>query len=122
MHGAKNYPFRKAASTLDVAFDDRVGDAEYLATLEPHLEQALAVSGPDLVCYLAGADPYAGDRLGRLALSIEGLRRRDRLVIDACRARALPVAVVMAGGYAADLADLVTIHTNTVAELRRAYG
>ena len=122
MHGARNYPFRKAASTLDVEFDDRVGDAEYLCSLEKHLDQVLAESGPDLVCYLAGADPYAGDRLGRLSLSIEGLRRRDRRVFDTCRGRALPVVVVMAGGYAADLADLVTIHTNTVAELRRAYG
>jgi acetoin utilization deacetylase AcuC-like enzyme len=122
MHGARNYPFRKAAGTLDVELDDGLGDAEYLALLPPRLERVLADPVPDLVFYLAGADPYEGDRLGRLSLSIEGLRRRDRLVLEGCRTRALPVVVVMAGGYAADLQDLVTIHGNTVAELRRACG
>lgn len=122
MHGARNFPFRKAESTLDVELADGTTDGEYLALLERHLGDVLDNAEPELVCYLAGADPYLGDRLGRLGLSIEGLRRRDRMVIEACRARALPVAMVMAGGYAADLNDLVAIQVNSVAELRRAYG
>jgi acetoin utilization deacetylase AcuC-like enzyme len=122
MHGARNYPFRKADSTLDVELEDRTGDADYLALLDRHLGEVLEASAPDLVFYLAGADPYRGDRLGRLALSIEGLQRRDRAVLEACRRRGLPVAMVMAGGYADVLDDLVTIQVNSVAELRRSHG
>jgi acetoin utilization deacetylase AcuC-like enzyme len=122
MHGARNYPFRKADSTLDVELEDRTGDADYLALLDRHLGEVLEASAPDLVFYLAGADPYRGDRLGRLALSIEGLQRRDRAVLEACRWRGLPVAMVMAGGYADVLDDLVTIQVNSVAELRRSHG
>lgn len=122
MHGARNYPFRKADSTLDVELEDRTEDTDYLALLDRHLAEVLEASAPDLVFYLAGADPYRGDRLGRLALSIEGLRRRDRAVLAACRSRGLPVAMVMAGGYAENLDDLVTIQVNSVAELRRSHG
>jgi acetoin utilization deacetylase AcuC-like enzyme len=122
MHGARNYPFRKADSTLDVELEDQTGDAEYLALLDRYLDEVLERSAPDLVFYLAGADPYHGDRLGRLALSIEGLQRRDRAVLAACRSRGLPVAMVMAGGYAEDLNDLVTIQVNSVAELCRSHG
>ncbi|MBS1240762.1 MAG: Histone deacetylase domain protein [Gemmatimonadetes bacterium] len=122
MHGARNYPFRKADSTLDVELEDRTGDAEYLTLLDRHLGEVLATAAADLVFYLAGADPYRGDRLGRLALSVEGLQRRDRAVLGACRARGLPVAMVMAGGYAENLGDLVTIQVNSVAELRRSHG
>ena len=77
---------------------------------------------PDLVFYLAGADPYEGDRLGRLKLTIDGLRTRDRMVFDACRARGLPVAVAMSGGYAPDVDAIVTIHANTIAEAGDAIG
>jgi acetoin utilization deacetylase AcuC-like enzyme len=122
MHGARNFPFRKSRSSLDLELDDATGDALYLAQLGRHLPEVLDQARPDIVFYLAGADPYVGDRLGRLALSIDGLARRDRTVFQACRARGLPLAMVMAGGYAANLTDLVTINVNSVAELARAYA
>jgi acetoin utilization deacetylase AcuC-like enzyme len=119
LHGAHNFPFRKEVSDLDVTFEDGAGDDEYLAALAEHLPRVLDAHRPDLVFYLAGADPYEGDRLGRLKLTIEGLRARDRMVFDACRARALPVAVAMSGGYAADVDAIVTIHANTINEAMR---
>ena len=117
MHGARNYPFRKERSRLDVELPDGTSDGEYLALLAQHLEPVLDAARPELVVYIAGADPYRHDRLGRLALSIDGLARRDALVFAACRQRSLPVAVVLGGGYAADLEDVVSIHANTVAGL-----
>lgn len=122
MHGARNYPFRKERSDLDVELDDGCDDSVYLRELERHLDPVLAAARPDLVVYVAGADPYGEDRLGRLRLSIEGLRRRDAMVFAATRRRGLPVVMVLGGGYARDLADVVTIHANTVAELQAAYG
>jgi acetoin utilization deacetylase AcuC-like enzyme len=122
MHGAKNYPFTKEASHLDVELEDGLGDADYLARLDRHLESVLDRARPDLAVYVAGADPYGGDRLGRLALSIDGLRLRDRRVFEACRARGIPVVMVLGGGYAADLNDVVTIHANTVRELWASHG
>ncbi len=122
MHGARNFPFRKTDGTLDVELPDGTGDAEYLSLLDRHLGAVLEQASAEIVFYLAGADPYQGDRLGRLALSVEGLRRRDRAVFTACRSRGLPVAMVMAGGYAANLDDLITIQLNSVTELRRACG
>jgi acetoin utilization deacetylase AcuC-like enzyme len=119
MHGAHNFPFRKEVSDLDVVFEDGAGDDEYLAALGDHLPRVLDAHQPDFVFYLAGADPYEGDRLGRLRLTIGGLRARDRLVFDACRARSLPVAVAMSGGYAADVNAIVSIHANTIAEAVR---
>jgi acetoin utilization deacetylase AcuC-like enzyme len=116
LHGARNFPFRKETSDLDVTFEDGAGDDEYLAALGEHLPAVLDTHRPDVVFYLAGADPYEGDRLGRLKLTIDGLRTRDRLVFDACRDRGLPVAVVMSGGYAPDVDAIVTIHTNTIRE------
>jgi acetoin utilization deacetylase AcuC-like enzyme len=119
MHGARNFPFRKEVSDLDVTFEDGAGDEEYLAALSVHLPRMLEGHRPELVFYLAGADPYEGDRLGRLKLTIDGLRERDRMVFDACRARGLPVAVAMSGGYAADVDAIVSIHANTIAEAVR---
>jgi acetoin utilization deacetylase AcuC-like enzyme len=116
LHGAKNFPFRKEISDLDVTFEDGAGDAEYLAALDEHLPRVLDGHRPELVFYLAGADPYEGDRLGRLKLTIGGLRERDRRVFAACRARAIPVAVAMSGGYAPDVNAIVTIHSNTIRE------
>ena len=116
LHGAKNFPFRKEASDLDVTFEDGAGDDEYLAALRTHLPGVLDTQRPDLVFYLAGADPYEGDRLGRLTLTIDGLRARDRIVFDACRDRDLPVVVAMSGGYAPDVDAIVTIHANTIRE------
>lgn len=123
IHGERNYPFRKERSTVDVELPDRAGDDVFLAALELHVPRALAEFRPELVVYLAGADPWREDRLGRLALSKEGLRARDRLVLAACRDAGVPVAVTMAGGYARDTADTVEIHVATLAvaaELRAA--
>jgi acetoin utilization deacetylase AcuC-like enzyme len=116
IHGRNNFPFRKRASRLDVELDDGTGDAAYLRVLQVALPRALATGGrPDLAIYLAGADPYAGDRLGRLALTKEGLARRDAYVFDTLGAEGVPVAVVMAGGYAEPITDTVGIHFTTVA-------
>jgi acetoin utilization deacetylase AcuC-like enzyme len=116
LHGARNFPFRKEVSDLDVVFEDGAGDDEYLTALAAHLPAVLDGHRPDLVFYLAGADPYEGDRLGRLKLTIDGLRTRDCLVFDACRDRQLPVVVAMSGGYANDVDAIVTIHANTIRE------
>jgi acetoin utilization deacetylase AcuC-like enzyme len=120
MHGAKNYPLFKARSTLDVEMPDGTGDAAYLGALAAHLPRVFA-HAPDLVFYLAGADPYAGDKLGRLALTVEGLRARDEFVLCACKERGLPVATVMSGGYAKVLDDMIEIHCNTLRTARRVF-
>jgi acetoin utilization deacetylase AcuC-like enzyme len=122
MHGAKNFPFRKERSTLDVELDDLTRDPAYCSLLTLHLDRVLDEANPDIAFYLAGADPYVDDRFGRLALSFEGLRVRDRLVFAQCRRRSIPVVVTLAGGYARSLEDVVTIHATTVDELRRTYG
>lgn len=119
MHGANNFPFRKEVSDLDVALSDGVGDDEYLALLAQHLPGAVEAHRPDLVFYVAGADPYEGDRLGRLKLTMDGLRARDALVFDTCHSAGLPVALSMAGGYAADVAATVAIHAGTIREASR---
>jgi acetoin utilization deacetylase AcuC-like enzyme len=115
IHGRRNFPFRKSASDLDVELEDGTGDAAYLAVLHTVLPSVLDRFRPDLAIYLAGADPYVGDRLGRLALSKEGLAARDRYVLEALAARGVPVAVAMAGGYADDIDDIVDIHARTIA-------
>jgi acetoin utilization deacetylase AcuC-like enzyme len=120
MHGAKNYPLFKARSTLDVELADAATDETYLETLAEHLPRALAHT-PDIIFYLGGADPYKGDKLGRLALTIEGLRARDGLVLTECRARRVPVATVMSGGYAAEISDTVEIHCNTIRAARAVF-
>jgi acetoin utilization deacetylase AcuC-like enzyme len=114
MHGEKNFPFKKETSDLDVALADGTGDDEYLAQLARHLPAVLKGHRPDFVFYLAGADPYDGDRLGRLKLTIDGLRARDEMVFDACSTAGLPVAVSMSGGYAHDVDAIITIHANTI--------
>jgi acetoin utilization deacetylase AcuC-like enzyme len=113
MHGAKNYPLFKLRSSLDVEMADATADEEYLSTLARHLPRVFA-HAPELVFYLGGADPYVGDKLGRLALTFEGLRARDELVLRECRARGVSVVTVMSGGYAADINDTVEIHCNTI--------
>lgn len=122
MHAAKNYPAIKASSDLDVALVNGTGDDEYLDALARHLPVAIERSRADAVIYLAGADPYAGDRLGYLALSKPGLAERDRQVISMCRQQALPLAVTMAGGYATDIEDIVDIHVETVRQAALAAG
>jgi acetoin utilization deacetylase AcuC-like enzyme len=114
MHGAQNFPFKKDVSDLDVALPDGTGDREYLAALDQALTETLNRHQPDFVFYLAGADPYEGDRLGRMKLTIDGLRDRDEMVFERCRGIGLPMAVSMSGGYAPDIDAIVTIHTNTI--------
>ena len=114
IHGARNFPFRKEKSDLDVALPDGADDGEYLDALEGALEKALDRSGAQLAIYLAGADPYEDDRLGRLRVSKEGLAERDRLVLESCRERGIPVAVTMAGGYAREVDDTVDIHFQSI--------
>jgi acetoin utilization deacetylase AcuC-like enzyme len=113
IHAAKNFPFRKATSDLDIGLPDGTGDADYLAQLAWGLCR-LPLREADLAIYLAGADPYAGDTLGRLTLTKAGLAQRDRLVFEACLAATLPVAVVLSGGYARQVDDIVDIHFFTV--------
>jgi acetoin utilization deacetylase AcuC-like enzyme len=110
MHGERNYPARKMRSTLDVGLADGTGDDEYLDLLERHLGGILARFVPDVVFYLAGVDPVRGDRYGRLALSDDGLRRRERYVLEACRGRGLPVVITMAGGYAPTAERTAELH------------
>jgi len=114
IHGRKNYPAHKPPSDLDLALEDGTGDDDYLAALDHGLERALGRFPADFAIYLAGADPYVGDRLGRLAVTKDGLRRRDRMVIGRCRRMGLPMVVVMAGGYAKQVEDIVAVHLQTV--------
>ncbi len=119
LHGAKNFPFRKARSDLDVELPDGCGDREYLQALDAALARlwALHAQAPfGLAFYLAGADPLANDRLGRLALSAAGLRERDRRVFDQTRARGIPLSVAMAGGYGRVIEDTVSAQATTLAE------
>ena len=111
MHGERNYPTRKMRSSLDVGLGDGVGDDEYLGLLERHLAEVLRNFTPDIVFYLAGVDPAHGDRYGRLALSDEGIRRRDRHVLEACLDRRLPVVITLAGGYAATPERTAELHS-----------
>ncbi len=113
MHGGKNYPFHKVAGTLDVELDDHTGDEVYLALLMSSLPGVLATAAPDVVFFIAGADPHEGDALGRLSLTFEGLARRDAYVISQCREVGLPVVIVIGGGYGKRIEDTVTIHAAT---------
>jgi acetoin utilization deacetylase AcuC-like enzyme len=115
LHGARNYPFQRIPSDLDVDLPGGTADEDYLAALDDALDSALARARPEMAFYLAGADPWEGDRLGRLALTKAGLRRRDELVLDRLRAVGAPVCVVLAGGYADDVRDTVDIHAATLA-------
>jgi acetoin utilization deacetylase AcuC-like enzyme len=114
IHQLNNYPNPKPPSTVDINLHDGVEDDEYLAALEDGLDQALSGFQPDLIYYLAGADPYREDQLGGLKLSMDGLQRRDRMVFEIAREMKIPVAVTLAGGYARRLEDTIQIHFNTL--------
>ena len=120
MHGANNYPLFKVQSKLDVELPDGTTDTEYLDCLTNHLP-AVFNTQPEIVFYLAGADPYAGDKLGRLAVTMDGLRRRDECVLRECYEREVPVVTVMSGGYGKDINDTVEIHCNTIRAVKNVF-
>ena len=122
LHQHNNYPLWKPPSSIDVDLPDGCGDADYLAWLDNALSSGLRQFEPDLLCYVAGADPYREDQLGGLDLTIEGLKRRDELVFRVARARNLPVMVTFAGGYAQNVEDTVTIHSNTVVAAKEIFS
>ncbi len=119
LHQFNNYPTEKPPSVIEVHLPDGVEDSEYLDRLSGALKVAMSFA-PDLAIYVAGADPYQGDQLGGLALTMEGLKRRDQLVFETALAHSVPVAAVLAGGYARDTNDTVTIHCNTAKAAREA--
>src|ERR1700687_2356947 len=114
LHQENNYPAWKPPSSIDVNLPDEIGDGDYLAWLDNALSSGLRQFDPELLCYIAGADPYREDQLGGLSLTIDGLKKRDELVFRVAKARAIPVMVTLAGGYARNVEDTVTIHCNTV--------
>jgi acetoin utilization deacetylase AcuC-like enzyme len=116
MHGERNYPLAKMRSSLDVPLRDGVGDAEYLDLMRGHLPRVLEAAAADMVFYLAGVDVAAGDRYGKLALTEEGIKQRDRCVIEAVRGRGLPLSIVLAGGYAATRARTAELHAHVFRE------
>ncbi|MGD0183031.1 MAG: histone deacetylase [Terriglobales bacterium] len=121
LHQENNYPMWKPPSSIDVDLPDGIGDDDYLAWLDNALSSGLRQFDPELICYIAGADPYREDQLGGLALTIEGLKRRDELVFRVARARNIPVMVTFAGGYAQRVEDTVTIHCNTVIAAKEVF-
>jgi acetoin utilization deacetylase AcuC-like enzyme len=122
LHQHNNYPAWKPHSSIDVDLPDGIGDDDYLAWLDNALSSGLRQFEPDLICYIAGADPYREDQLGGLALSLEGLKRRDELVFRVARARNIPVMVTYAGGYGRKVEDTVAIHCNTVIAARDVFS
>ena len=114
IHGAKNFPFHKEESDLDAPLPDGADDTEFLTALERGLEKALEDANADLAIYLAGADPFEGDRLGRLSVTKSGLAERDRMVLESCGERGIPVAVTMAGGYSRNVEDTVDVHFQSI--------
>ena len=121
MHGAKNFPFRKEESDLDIDLPDGCSDRLYLSQLQDALAQLEAPCSPDVVFYLAGADPHEGDRLGRLKLSFEGLMERDRMVFEWAWRKRVPLAMAMAGGYGREIADTVQVQINTFSQALSAW-
>jgi acetoin utilization deacetylase AcuC-like enzyme len=122
LHQENNYPAFKPPSSLDLDLPDGLGDSEYLACLGNAVSLGLSKFKPDLICYVAGADPYREDQLGGLSLTIEGLKERDALMFGLAKAERIPVMVTFAGGYAHKLEDTVTIHSNTVVAAKEIFG
>lgn len=114
IHGERNYPFEKTCSDLDIALPDGTGDEYYLTQLQQALSQLFARFDPQLIIFLAGADPHEGDRLGRLQITTAGMAARDTMVMEAARIRGLPVAIAMAGGYGRVIQDTVAVHLQTI--------
>ena len=121
MHGAKNYPLFKARSSLDIALPDGTSDEVYLDQLDANLPQIFQHE-PEIVFYLGGADPYTGDKLGRLAVSMEGLRKRDECVLSQCYRRETPLVTLLSGGYGENTNDTVEIHCNTIRAVKKIFG
>jgi acetoin utilization deacetylase AcuC-like enzyme len=122
LHQENNYPAFKPPSSIDVDLPDEIGDDDYLAWLDNALSSGLRQFEPELLCYIAGADPYREDQLGGLSLTIDGLKKRDELVFRVARARDIPVMVTFAGGYAQKVDDTVTIHCNTVMAAKEVFA
>ena len=122
MHGARNYPFRKQRSSFDVELPDGCEDVEYLGALALHLPRVLDAANADIVFYQGGVDPLAQDALGRLRLTHEGLRARDRIVLTAARDRGIPVVLTLGGGYARPLDASVEAHCGTYREANAAFA
>ena len=122
LHQENNYPMFKPPSSLDLNLPDAMGDDEYLACLGNAISLGLSKFEPELICYIAGADPYREDQLGGLSLTIEGLKERDALVFRAAKTEGIPVMVTLAGGYAFQVEDTITIHCNTVTAAKEVYG
>jgi acetoin utilization deacetylase AcuC-like enzyme len=122
LHQENNYPAWKPPSSIDVDLPDEIGDDDYLHWLDNALSSGLRQFDPELICYVAGADPYREDQLGGLSLTIEGLKKRDELVFRVAKARGIPVMVTFAGGYARIVDDTVTIHCNTVIAAKEVLG
>jgi acetoin utilization deacetylase AcuC-like enzyme len=114
IHQQNNYPFYKPKSNLDIGLDDYTPDRIYLSKLREYIPKIISEFKPQLIVYIAGADPYKGDQIGNLALSIDGLQKRDEFIFETARNFNVPIAVVLAGGYAVNVDDTVTIHFNTV--------
>jgi acetoin utilization deacetylase AcuC-like enzyme len=121
LHQESNYPPVKPPSSIDVDLPDGITDDDYLAWLDNALSSGLRQFTPDLICYIAGADPYREDQLGGLALTIEGLKKRDELAFRVAETQGVPVMVTYAGGYARNVADTVTIHCNTVVAAKEVF-
>ena len=122
LHQHNNYPLWKPPSSIDIDLPDETGDEDYLAWLDNALSSGLRQFEPDLLCYIAGADPYREDQLGGLSLTIDGLKKRDELVFRVAKTRNIPVMVTYAGGYAANVEDTVTIHCNTVIAAKEVFA
>jgi acetoin utilization deacetylase AcuC-like enzyme len=121
MHGAKNYPLHKETSSLDIELPDKTGDDEFLETLTEALPR-IFTHNPDIIFYLGGADPFEKDKLGRLSLTIAGLRRRDEIVLEFAKEKGVPIVTTMSGGYAENIADTVEIHANTIRAVKKVFG
>jgi len=121
LHQENNYPAFKPPSSLDLNLPDGMGDADYLACLGNALSLGLSKFTPELICYIAGADPYREDQLGGLSLTIEGLKQRDALVFRLAKGEGIPVMVTLAGGYAHKLDDTITIHCNTIVAAKEIF-